>query len=59
MEYVYKDKHHLTKQEPAAKKEKDRGDAEQNMTARKKLDEAFRSNFERLKAERFARENKP
>jgi hypothetical protein len=59
MEYVYKDKHQPTNEERAAKKEKARWDAEQNMTARKKLDEAFRSNFERLKAERFARENKP
>lgn len=59
MEYVYKDKLPPTKDERVAKKEKARGDAEQNLAARKKVDDAFRSNFERLKAERLARENKP
>jgi hypothetical protein len=58
MEYVYKDEQQPTKEERAAKKEKARWDAEQNMTVRKKLDDAFRSNFARLKAERLARENK-
>ena len=58
MEYVYKDKQQPTKEERVAKKEKARSDAEQNLTARKKVDDAFRSNFERLKAERLARENK-
>jgi hypothetical protein len=56
MEYVYKDKQQPTKEERVAKKEKARWDAEQNLTARKKVDDAFRSNFERLKAERLARE---
>ena len=58
MDYVYKDKQHPTKEERLAKKEKARSDAEQNLNARKKLDDAFRSNFERLKAERLVRENK-
>ncbi|MBR1272761.1 hypothetical protein JQ629_35325 [Bradyrhizobium sp. AUGA SZCCT0222] len=58
MEYIYKDKQQPTKEERVAKKEKARWDAEQNLTARKKVDDAFRSNFERLKAERLARENK-
>jgi hypothetical protein len=38
--------------------DKARWDAEQNLTARKKSDEEFRANFERLKAERLARENR-
>ena len=58
MEYVNKDKQQPTKEERVAKKEKAHWDAEQNLTARKKVDDAFRSNFERLKAERLARENK-
>lgn len=45
-----------TKEEREAKKAKARKEAEQNLTARKKSDDAFRTNFERLKAERFARE---
>jgi hypothetical protein len=56
--YVYKDKQQPAKEERVAKKEKARWDAEQNRTARKKVDNAFRSNFERVKAERLARENK-
>jgi hypothetical protein len=59
MEYLYKNKQPPTKEERAAKKEKARWEAEQNLTARKKVDDAFRSNFERLKAERLARENEP
>jgi hypothetical protein len=39
-----------------AKKEKARWDAEENMAARKKVEDAFQSNYERLKAERLARE---
>lgn len=53
MEYVYKDKQQPTKDERLAKKEKARWDAEQNVTERKKSDDAFRSNFARLKAERI------
>ena len=55
-EYIYKDKPAPTKEERMAKKEKARWDAEQNLIARKKVDDAIRSNFERLKAERLARE---
>jgi len=43
-------------EERAAKVEQRRWDAEQAMRERKKADEAFRANFERLKAERLARE---
>jgi hypothetical protein len=43
-------------EERAAKAEKRRWDAEQAMRERKAADEAFRANFERLKAERLARE---
>ena len=56
MEHVNKEKQQPTKEEREAKKEKARRDAEQNLTARKKVDDAFRSNLERLKAERLARE---
>ena len=45
-----------TKQEREAKKAQAREDAEQALIARKKADDAFRANFERLKAERLARE---
>ena len=58
MEYIYKDKQPPTKDERVAKKEKARWNAEQNLSARKKVDDAFRSNFGRLKAERLARETK-
>jgi hypothetical protein len=47
-----------TREERAAKKEKARQEAEKALAARKKEDEAFRANFERLKAERLAREAK-
>lgn len=46
----------LTKEEREARKEKARWDAEQNLAVRNKKDQAFRANFERLKAERKARE---
>ena len=36
--------------------EKRREDAEQALIERKQADEAFRANYERLKAERLARE---
>jgi uncharacterized protein YaiL (DUF2058 family) len=45
-----------SKLEREAKKEKQRWDAEKALLERKKVDDAFRSNFERLKAERIARE---
>ena len=37
-------------------KERARKDAEKALAAHKKEDDAFRANFERLKAERLARE---
>jgi hypothetical protein len=55
MEYVYKDKHQPTKAERAAKKEEARWDAEENMVARKKVEDVFHSNYARLKSERLAR----
>jgi hypothetical protein len=57
MDYEAQEKRLPTKEEREAKKEKARSEAEQNITARKRLDDAFRANFERLKAERLAREN--
>jgi hypothetical protein len=45
-----------TKQEREAKKEQARISAEKVLAERKKADEAFRANFERLRAERLARE---
>jgi hypothetical protein len=46
-----------TKEEREAK-EKSRWDAEKAIAERQKADDAFRANFERLKAERLARENR-
>jgi hypothetical protein len=46
----------LSREEREAKMEKRRWDAEQALIERKKADDAFRANFERLKAERLARE---
>jgi hypothetical protein len=57
MDYEAQEKRLPTNEEREAKKEKARSEAEQNITARKRLDDAFRANFERLKAERLAREN--
>ncbi|CAN7453623.1 hypothetical protein LJR220_004094 [Bradyrhizobium sp. LjRoot220] len=45
-----------TKEEREAKKARAREDAEKALVARKQADDAFRANFERLKAERLARE---
>ena len=58
MDYETQEKRPLTKEEREAKKQKAREEAEKALAARKKDDEAFRANFERLKAERLARENK-
>jgi hypothetical protein len=57
MEYEAQERRLPTKEEREAKKAKARWDAEQNLNARKKSDDAFRANFDRLKAERLAREN--
>lgn len=56
MDYETQDKRPPTKEEREAKKEKARKEAENALIARKKEDEAFRANFERLRAERRARE---
>jgi hypothetical protein len=56
MDYETVEKRPLTKEERDAKKELARIVAEKNLAEREKADQAFRSNFERLKAERKARE---
>jgi len=56
MDYEAQEKQLPTKQEREAKKAQARKDAELAMIARKKADDAFRANFERLKGERQARE---
>ncbi len=56
MEYETQEKLPPTKEEREAKKEKARQEAVKALAVRKKEDEAFRANFERLKAERLARE---
>ena len=45
-----------TREEKEAKQEKYRITAEHNLKERAKVDAAFRANFERLRAERKARE---
>ena len=57
MDYETQERRLPTKEEREAKKAKARWDAEQNLKARKKSDDAFRANYERLKAERLARES--
>jgi hypothetical protein len=54
--FEHREKQPITKEEREAKKEQARKDAEKALAARKKEDDAFRANFERLKAERLARE---
>ena len=56
MDYKTQDRPSPTKEEREARKAQARKDAENALIARKKADEAFRANFERLKAERLARE---
>jgi hypothetical protein len=56
MNYQNREKRLPTKEEREARKEQNRKDAEMVLAARKKADDAFRANFERLKAERLARE---
>jgi len=46
----------VSREEREAKMEQRRWDAEQALIERKKADDAFRANYERLKAERLARE---
>lgn len=45
-----------SREERAALMEKRREEAEKALDERKKADDAFRANFERLRAERLARE---
>jgi hypothetical protein len=54
--FEHREKPPVTKEEREAKKERARQDAVIAMASRKKDDDAFRANFERLKAERMARE---
>ena len=56
MDYETHEKTPPTKEQREAKKERARKEAEKAIVARKKADDAFRANFERLKAERRARE---
>lgn len=58
MDYEAREKRLPTKEEREAKKAQARKDAEKELAARKKEEDAFRANFERLKAERLAREAK-
>jgi hypothetical protein len=46
----------VSREEREAKMQQRRWDAEQALIERKKADDAFRANFERLKAERLARQ---
>jgi hypothetical protein len=48
----------VSSEERAAKKESSRWDAMKALGERKKAEDAFRANYERLKAERLARESK-
>jgi hypothetical protein len=56
MNFESREKPAVTPEERAAKREASRWDAEKALSERKKSDDAFRANFERLKAERLARE---
>jgi hypothetical protein len=56
MDFEGSEKPALTKEERAAKKEKRAWDAEKALSDRMKSDDAFRAYYERLKAERRARE---
>jgi hypothetical protein len=58
MDYETQEKRQPTAEERAAKKEKNLWDAKKALAERKRADDAFRANFERLKAERLAREQK-
>jgi hypothetical protein len=57
MNFETREKRPPSKEEREAKKEMARQAAEEVLAARKKEDDAFRANFERLRAERLAREN--
>jgi hypothetical protein len=55
-EFEAEEKPAPTPEERAAKKEKNLWDAQKALAERQRADEAFRANYERLKAERLARE---
>lgn len=54
--FEHREKPPITKEEREAKKERARQDAVKALALRKKEEDAFRANYERLKAERMARE---
>ncbi|QHO72472.1 hypothetical protein ACH79_07390 [Bradyrhizobium sp. CCBAU 051011] len=54
--FEQREKPSASAEERAAKAEQRRWDVEQALRERKAADDAFRVNFERLKAERLARE---
>ena len=54
--FEHREKPPITKEEREAKKERARDEAVKALAVRKKEDDAFRANFQRLKAERMARE---
>lgn len=56
MEFNRRVKPPVSKAEREARQEKLRIEAEKALAERKKADDAFRANFDRLKAERLARE---
>jgi len=56
-EHQYRERKSPTKEEREAKKAKARADGDEAHAAKQKEDDAFRANFERLRAERKAREN--
>ena len=55
-EFEHREKLATTKEERAARKEKSLWDAQKALAERKKVEDSFRANYERLKAERLARE---
>ena len=55
-EFEHRDRPPITTEERERKLQKQRWDAEQALAERKKAEKAFYANFERLKAERLARE---
>lgn len=56
MIYEVKEKKRPTKEERETKKDKSRREAEKALIERKQAEDAFRANFDRLKAERRSRE---
>jgi hypothetical protein len=54
--FEHREKPATTKEEGAARKEKRLWDARKAFAERKKVEDSFRANYERLKAERLARE---